>query len=204
MIARTIISAILSLVWLTAGSGISYADEPVTFTFERNGIIITVRDDGELILHNYAGDEVPSSRLPLTGKVTGVATNDDMCIGVTEKGEIITSINGQDWEVLDFNKTYSGYYPEMKFVGVAAGKGSFAVAGVTKTNAPAVFISTRGTVWSERTLNYFQGEEHYLTEIPVGISADLEKDEFVLECTDNVFFFLPACSHCNRLEYRGR
>ncbi len=202
MIVRTIISAILSLVWLSAGPGISVAGKE--FTFERNGVIVTVREDGELLLQNYAGDEIPSSRLPLTGKVTGVTTSKDLCIGVTDKGEIFTSRDGREWNVTDFNKTYEGFYPEMSFVGVAAGTGSFAVAGVTKTNAPAVFISTRGTVWSERPLNYFQGEEHYLTEIPLGITADLEKDEFVLECTDDVFFFLPACSHCNRLEYRGQ
>ena len=202
MIARTIITAIISLVWLFAGPGISVAEKE--FTFERNGAVITVTEGGEVILHNYAGDVLPAMRLALRGKVTGMAGNDDICIGVTDMGEIFSSTDGREWDVVDFNKTYEGYYPEMSFVGVAAGTGSIAVAGVTTTNAPAVFISTRGKVWSERPLNYFQGEEHYLTEIPVGISADLEKDEFVLECTDDVFFFLPACSHCNRLEYRGR
>ena len=204
MKVRFLISAVLSLAGLFARPGISSA-ETLSFTFERNGVIVTVREDGELILSNLSGDEQPSSRLPLTGNVTDLDTNDDICVGVTDRGEIFISKDGRNWDVKDFNKMYEGYYEKIRFVGVAAGKGSVAVAGITETNAPAVYISTRGTVWSARSLTYFQGEELFeLTELPVGITADLERDEFVLECTDDVFFILPPCSHCNRLEYRGQ
>ena len=199
---KTFIVALLSLTLLLAGSGITLAQNH--FAIERNGLIINVSEDGEVVMMNYSGDPSPAFRLALTGKVTGLAANDAVCIGVTDKGEIFTSRDGRSWDVTDFNKTYEGYYRKVSFVGVAAGAASVAVAGVTDTNAPAVFISTRGTVWSERPLEYFQGEEQFvLTELPKRITADLERDEFVLECTDDVFFFIPPCSHCNRLEYRG-
>ncbi|MDO5442590.1 MAG: hypothetical protein Q4G10_02845 [Bacteroidia bacterium] len=203
MTVGKLFTVILSLTWLLAGSGFyhSYAKD---FTIERDGVIVTITDEGEVILHNWAGDIIPAMRLALKGKVTGLAVNDAICIGVTDSGEIFTSKDGRTWDITDFNKAYEGYYPKIGFVGVAAGVSSVAVAGVTETNAPAVYISTRGTVWSERTLNYFSGEEQfYLNELPVSISADLERDEFVLECTDDTWFFLPSCSHCNRLEYRG-
>ena len=204
MTVGKIVKAVLSLTWLLAGSGFYHAFAQ-DFTIERDGVIVTITDEGEVILHNWAGDIIPAMRLALKGKVTGLAVNDALCIGVTDSGEIFTSPDGRTWDVMDFNRTYAGYYPETSFVGVAAGKASVAVAGVTKTNAPAVYISTRGTVWSERSLDYFMGaEQHFLTELPTGISADLERDEFVLECTDDTWFFLPSCSHCNRLEYRGR
>lgn len=196
------IVAFLSLGLLIAGSGISLAQN--NFAIERNGFIINVSEDGEVVMMNFNGDPSPAFRLALTGNVTGLTANDAICVGVTDKGEIFTSKDGRAWDVTDFNKTYEGYYRKVRFVGVAAGTGSIAVAGITDTNAPAVFISTRGTVWSERPLEYFQGEEQFvLTELPKSITADLERDEFVLECTDDVFFFIPPCSHCNRLEYRG-
>ena len=199
---KTFIVALLSLTLHLAGSGITLAQNH--FAIERNGLIINVSEDGEGVMMNYSGDPSPAFRLALTGKVTGLAANDAVCIGVTDKGEIFTSRDGRSWDVTDFNKTYEGYYRKVSFVGVAAGAASLAVAGITDTNAPAVFISTRGTVWSERPLEYFQGEEQFvLTELPKRITADLERDEFVLECTDDVFFFIPPCSHCNRLEYRG-
>ena len=199
---KTFIVALLSLTLHLAGSGITLGQN--NFAIERNGLIINVSEDGEVVMMNYSGDPSPAFRLALTGKVTGLAANDAVCIGVTDKGEIFTSRDGRSWDVTDFNKTYEGYYRKVSFVGVAAGAASVAVTGVTDTNAPAVFISTRGTVWSERPLDYFQGEEQFeLTELPVGITADLKRDEFVLECTDDVFFIIPPCSHCNRLEYRG-
>lgn len=204
MAFKLLITALLSLAGLFSRPGANDADMKI-FTFEWNGIIVTVREDGELILSNYSGDELPSSRLPLTGNVTDMDMNDELCIGVTDTGEIFTSKDGRNWDVNNFNKTYEGYYSKVSFVGVAVGAGSIAVTGITDRNAPAVFISTRGTVWSERPLNYFQGEEQFeLTELPVGITADLKRDEFVLECTDDVFFILPPCSHCNRFEYRGK
>lgn len=145
------------------------------------------------------------SGLEIKGEIIGTTSNDYATFVVTDEGEIGWSGDGESWTVIDFNEAYRGYYEPVRFMGIAAGKASVAVAGVyEKTGAPAMFISSRGNVWTERSLVYSQGEETFeLTEAPLAISADLERDEFVLTCTDGVLFFVPPCSHCNRKEYAG-
>ena len=139
------------------------------------------------------------------GEIIGTATNEYATFGLTDKGEIFWYRDEKKWEVIDFNEMYRGYYPPVHFVGIAAGAGSVAVVGTyEESGAPAMFVSQRGSVWSERTLTYSQGEELFeLGEAPLAIRADLERDEYVLTCTDGVLFFVPSCSHCNRLEYHG-
>lgn len=137
------------------------------------------------------------------GEIIGTASNEYATFILTDKGEIGWSRDSVKWEIIDFNETYRGYYSPVRFVGIAAGKGSVAVVGVyEKTGAPAMFVSSRGNVWTERGLTYSQGEELFeLTEAPLAVRADLERDEFVITCTDGVLFFVPPCSHCNRKEY---
>ena len=127
------------------------------------------------------------------GEVIGTATNEYATFGLTDKGEIFWSRDEKKWEVIDFNEMYRGYYAPVHFVGIAAGAGSVAVVGTSEeSGAPAMFVT------------YSQGEELFeLGEAPLAIRADLERDEYVLTCTDGVLFFVPSCSHCNRLEYHG-
>ena len=139
------------------------------------------------------------------GEVIGTSSNEYATFGLTDAGEIFWSRDGESWTVVDFNEAYQGYYEPVRFVGIAAGAASVAVVGTyEKTGAPAMFVSSRGNVWTERRLTYFQGEEMFeLGEAPLAVRADLERDEFVLTCTDDILFFVPPCSHCNRLEYHG-
>lgn len=139
------------------------------------------------------------------GKVIGETSNDYATFVLTDQGEIAWSRDDNDWTVIDFNEAYRGYYQPVRFVGIAAGNGSVAVVGTyEESGAPAMFVSSRGNVWSERTLTYSQGEELFeLVEAPLAIRADIERDEYVLECTNGVLFFVPSCSHCNRIEHHG-
>jgi len=141
----------------------------------------------------------------IKGNVIDTTSNDYATFVLTDKGEIAWSRDSIKWEVIDFNEAYRGYYQPVRFVGIAAGNGSVAVVGTyEKTGAPAMFVSSRGNVWTERGLTYSQGEELFeLTEAPLAVRADLERDEFVITCTDGVLFFVPPCSHCNRKEYHG-
>lgn len=142
---------------------------------------------------------------PGKGHVIGTASNGYASFVLTNKGEIAWSRDSVEWTVVDFNETYRGYYEPVRFVGIAAGKADVAVVGVyERTGAPAMFISSRGNVWTERRLVYQQGDELFeLTETPLSIRADLARDEYVITCTDDVLFFVPPCSHCNRMEYHG-
>ena len=156
-----------------------------------------------LILHLLISPVTPPPEVK--GGIIGTTSNEYATFGLTDAGEIFWSRDGKSWTVVDFNEAYRGYYEPVRFVGIAAGAASVAVVGTyEKTGAPAMFVSSMGNVWTERRLNYLQGEEMFdLGEAPLAVRADLERDEFVLTCTDGVLFFVPPCSHCNRLEYHG-
>ena len=119
---------------------------------------------------------------------------------VTDAGEILRSADGFVWTVLDFNETYAGFYPQMDFRAVAAGGGSVMVAGLDPDGHLAVYTSSRGTVWSVRSLDYQEGGERYVLDVtPCSLSYDSQRDSFFLCGTGGTLFEMPGCSHCNRL-----
>ena len=119
---------------------------------------------------------------------------------VTDAGEILRSSDGSAWTVFDFNAEYAGYYPRMDFRAVAAGGGSVMVAGLDADGHLAVFTSSRGTVWSPRTLEYARAGERYVLDVtPASLSYDDQRDSFILHGVDGALFEMPGCSHCNQL-----
>lgn len=121
---------------------------------------------------------------------------------VTDAGEILRSADGAAWTVLDFNGQYAGYYPQMDFRAVAAGGGSVMVAGLDPDGHLAVYTSSRGTVWSARSLDYtLDGERYVLDVTPCSLSYDSLRDSFFLCGTGGTLFEMPGCSHCNRLTH---
>ena len=119
---------------------------------------------------------------------------------VTDAGEILRSADGSSWTVLDFNAEYAGYYPPMDWRAVAAGGGSVMVAGLDPGGHLAVYTSSRGTVWSARTLEYTEaGEPHVLDVTPCSLSYDSLRDSFFLCGSGGTLFEMPGCSHCNSL-----
>ena len=121
---------------------------------------------------------------------------------VTDEGEILHSADGIAWTVLDFNAQYAGFYPQMDFRAVAAGGGSVMVAGVDTQGHLAVYTSSRGSVWSPRSLDYtVEGERQVLDVTPCSLSYDFLRDSFFLCGTGGTLFEMPGCSHCNRLTH---
>ncbi len=119
---------------------------------------------------------------------------------VTEAGEILRSPDGESWTTFDFNAQYAGFYPRMSWRAVAAGGGAVMVAGLDADGHLAVYTSSRGTVWSARTLDYREdGELRVLDVVPVSLSFDPIRDSFFLCGTQGTLFEMPGCSHCNRL-----
>lgn len=142
--------------------------------------------------------------LPVTtpkGELKAVCESaDGIQWAVTDAGEILRSADGVAWTVLDFNGQYAGYYPKMDFRAVAAGGGGVMVAGLDPGGHLAVFTSSRGTVWSARSLEYSQdGERGVLDVTPVSLSYDPLRDSFFLCGSGGTLFEMPGCSHCNRL-----
>ena len=116
------------------------------------------------------------------GKLQAICEGQDgMQWAVTDAGEILRSADGVVWTVQDFNAEYAGYYPPMDFRAVAAGGGSVMVAGLDANGHLAVYTSSRGTVWSARSLEYSEaGERQVLDVTPSSLSYDSVRDSFFL------------------------
>jgi hypothetical protein len=88
----------------------------------------------------------------------------------------------------------------MDFRAVAAGGGAVMVAGLDADGRLAVYTSSRGTVWSARSLEYSEdGERGVLDVTPSSLSYDPLRDSFFLCGSSGTLFEMPGCSHCNRL-----
>ena len=135
------------------------------------------------------------------GKLQAVCADPDgLQWAVTDAGEILRSADGSAWTVLDFNAEYAGFYPRMDFRAVAAGGGSVMVAGLDLDGHLAVYTSSRGSVWSARSLEYTEaGERQVLDVAPCSLSYDPLRDSFFLCGTRGTLFEMPGCPHCNRL-----
>ncbi len=119
---------------------------------------------------------------------------------VTEAGEILRSADGETWTAFDFNAQYAGFYPQMRWRAVAAGGGSVMVAGLDADGHLGVYVSSRGTVWSARSLEYKEnGVPCVLDVVPCSLSYDPIRDSFFLCGSQGTLFEMPGCSHCNRL-----
>ena len=154
----------------------------------------------ELIELDPEGRVVSCGTLPVRGRLRALAADGNVLWAVTDAGEILRGGAGSGWKVLDFNAQYAGYYPSMDFRAVAAGGGSVMVAGVRPDGMPAAFTSSRGTVWSERILDYTeQGQSRVFSAVPMDLSYDSAQDRFYLLGGGGVQLALPGCSHCNSL-----
>ena len=155
-------------------------------------------DGQELLSLDEDGTVVSRETLPVRGRLTALAADGKTLWAVTDAGEILH--DGSGWTVLDFNAQYDGYYPRMEFRAVAAGGGSVMVAGVRPDGTPAAFTSSRGTVWSERLLDYSElGQARVFSAVPMDLSYDPVQDRFYLLGDGGSQLALPGCSHCNSL-----
>ncbi len=157
-------------------------------------------DGRELLGLNADGTVNAREKLPVKGRLRALAADGDVLWAVTDAGEIARRSGGSAWTVFDFNAHYAGYYPQMAFRAIAAGGGSVMVAGLRPDGTPAAFTSSRGTVWSERTLDYTSdGFPFTFSAEPVSLSYDAAQDRFYLAGTGGTLLALPSCSHCNVL-----
>ncbi len=162
--------------------------------------IIAGANNGQILI----GDKnwkFKTIQLELKGNIVSVSSKNDACYGVTNEGEIIHTNDGVNWKIFDFNKTYNGFYKTCYFNKILATKNQLAVIGIKEDGSPVLLFSARGTVWTERSLNYDdnQGMPANLTDIPNDIYYDIIKDRFILACSNGNVMVVPPCSHCNKL-----
>ena len=174
---------------------------PLTSLAVCNGWIYALDESGrELSKLDADGMAVSREKPPVKGRLRALASDRNTLWAVTEAGEIVHRTGDTDWVVFDFNAQYTGYYPSMDFRAIAAGGGSVMVAGIGPDGTPAAFYSARGTVWSERLLDYTdQGIPGNFNGTVTALSYDAPQDRFFLLGSGGAQLALPGCSHCNSL-----
>lgn len=138
-------------------------------------------------------------------KVVGIACSGNKIFVLTAYGNIFsTDDDCKSFKALDFNGTYFLYYDQTRFSAICASENSIFIAGTHDDGTPAVFTSTAGNIWSERTLTYTEsGQTLSLEHRPLSLAYDARMDRFVLGCTDGYVFYMPGCSHCNSIELKS-
>jgi hypothetical protein len=168
-------------------------------TFFRD-LWIAGADDG-LLLFSKNGKTWTLNQTSFKGNVLSLDCNSSFCFGITDKGEIVKSSDGLNWEVKDYNKDYEGYNPHCIFRKIIVLQNRMMIIGIHDDRSPAVIYSSLGNVWTERLLSYKDenGRMGMLTEEPNDIAYDPDTDQFLVACNNGVIFTLPSCSHCNML-----
>lgn len=165
-----------------------------------NGTIIAGADNGIIVSGN---EDVPFKeiKLNLKGNIVSVSMGISDCYGVTDEGEIIHTRDGINWEIIDFNKVYAGYYKTCYFTKVLVTENRIAVSGTQTDGSPVVMFSTQGNVWTERPLYYTddQGMKMFLDASPNDLVYDETSDQYFLACDKGGLMQLPSCSQCNKL-----
>ena len=176
-------------------------DRPLTALAAVGERLYALDDKGRELLHLTPDGGVASrEKLPVRGRLRALAGDRNTLWAVTDAGEIAHRNGAADWTVFDFNAQYTGYYPPMDFRAVAAGGGSVMVAGIGPDGQPAAYTSARGTVWSERPLDYTEeGLPRHFAAVPHSLSYDAPQDRYYLAGAGGALLALPSCSHCNAL-----
>jgi hypothetical protein len=169
-----------------------------------NDYLIAAAGKGIVLIDGEAG--FFKQILPeLKGNIVSLSANGSVCYGVTDYGEILHSQDLINWDILDFNAFYSGYYEPCRWTAVVVTEQQVAVAGSSENGRPVLFFSSEGNVWTNRSLDYTDtnGMPAYLTEIPNAMVYDVARDRFVLACNRGTVMVIPSCSQCNERHNTG-
>lgn len=168
-------------------------------TFFRN-LLIAVADKGTILVSSD-GASFGLIQALVKGNLVSVDSNDSFCIAVTDAGEILKSEDGLNWKVTDFNKEYKGYYQQSIFEKVLVTDDRIAIAGSHADSSPAIYFSSSGSVWNERSLNFEdeRGQFNMLESQINDIAYDPGENVFILACDNGLLMILPSCSKCNEL-----
>jgi hypothetical protein len=162
--------------------------------------IIAGCDEGGLCVGNIE-NSLKSIQLDLKGNIVSLSAGINECWGVTDKGEIISSKDGINWIIFDFNSVYKGYYKACTFIKVETIPNQIVVVGKTEDGTPALFFSSKGNVWSERPLSYTneKGFIDILKVSPKDIYYDFSMDQFIMIFNEGKLLTIPSCSHCQKM-----
>lgn len=160
--------------------------------------VIAVAEGGHILFWDSPFDKARRVRFEIEGEFISIDTKDDRCYAISDNSEILSLNLALQGKIFDFNANYSEYYGKIRLIDIAVGPTAIFVAAVREDGSPAAFTSSKGTVWSERDLDYaINGKWYMFKKVPHRITYEELSDSFALHCEDGTEFHLPACSHCN-------
>lgn len=192
---------------------IYYAKEDWVFKPIHSGTVKTVNcltlfknkvlagyNSGELRIGSL-GEKLEFANVELKGNILSLSSNKTYCYGLTDHGDIFYTSNGTEWNVIDFNEMYKGYYQTCTFSKILVTQNQIAVVGENTDGEPVLYFSSKGSVWTERPLVYTDEESFKakLTEIPRDIFYDTTHDQYLLLLERGRLMTIPSCSHCHQL-----
>lgn len=174
----------------------------------RDGHVLTVSPDCMVLKVERSGKNRRLCNRQIVNnadRVVGISCSGQKIFILTAGGTILsTDDECRSFTSLDFNGTYFLYYEYTRFSAVCASDNAVFIAGTYDDGTPAVYTSTAGNIWSERTLTYTEsGQTLSLVHRPLSMAYDARMDRFVLGCTDGYVFYIPGCSHCNSIERKS-
>ncbi|WP_319501361.1 hypothetical protein [uncultured Draconibacterium sp.] len=157
-------------------------------------------NSGELQIGSL-DEKLEFANVELTGDILSLSSNEAYCYGLTNHGEIFYTSNGTEWNVIDFNEMYKGYYQTCTFSKILVTQNQIAVVGENTDGEPVLYFSSKGSVWTERPLVYTdeEGFKAKLNEIPRDIFYDTTHDQYLLLMEHGRLMTIPSCSHCHQL-----
>ena len=160
--------------------------------------VIAITDGKQILFWDSPFDKARRIGFDMKGKFISMDAGADACYAVSDCSEIISLNLALQGKVFDFNASYSAYYGNIRLIDIASGPAAVFIAGVRDDGHPVSFTSSKGSVWSERELNYRENGTWYMFEkVPHSITYEEHSESFVLHCEDGTEFHIPACSHCN-------
>jgi hypothetical protein len=177
-------------------SGIDASINCVTFF---NGVFIAAADNGTILIFENENKR-QKIKLPLKGDIVSVSAGISKCIGVTDKGEIISTKNTLIWDIFNYNFQYEGFRKPCVFKNVIVTNNWIVIVGWHKDNTPVTLFSSQGNVWIERVFIFTN--EYGITQVgdnlPNDIAHDVVEDQFFVACNNGEVLNLPSCTKCNR------
>lgn len=160
--------------------------------------IIAITEGKTILYWDSPFDKARRRHMDIKGELVRLDAGKETCHAVTDSSEIVSIDLALQGKVFDFNSNYSDYYGKVRIIDIAGSPTAIFIAVELEDGCPGAFTSTRGTVWSQRELDYsVNGVWHRFEKVPHSISYEELSDSFVLHCDESLEFHLPACSHCN-------
>ena len=209
----TVVASGKYLVSAAIDGTIYYAKEDWVFKPIHSGTVKTVNCLTIFKIKVYAGynsgelrigsldEKLEFANVQLEGNILSLSSDETFCYGVTDRGEIFHSSDGESWTVIDFNEMYKGYYPSCTFNKILVTQKQIAVVGKNTDGEPVLYLSSKGNVWTDRPLIYTdeEGFKAKLNEVPRDMVYDALHDQYLLLLAPGRLMTIPSCSHCHQL-----